>query len=102
MISLAPSHHGYRFPSDIIAHAVWLYFRFSLSFRDVEDLLAQRGIDLPPMVVSVVMRELVPGCSSGMAPVGRLLARVADSPAHCVAAPWCTADATVRSSSWRP
>ena len=40
----APSDHGYRFPSDIIAHAVWLYFRFSLSFRDVEDLLVQRGI----------------------------------------------------------
>ena len=40
----APSYHGYRFPADIIAHAIWLYFRFSLSFRDVEDLLAQRGI----------------------------------------------------------
>ena len=39
-----PSYHGYRFPAEIIAHAVWLYFRFSLSFRDVEDLLAQRGI----------------------------------------------------------
>ena len=44
MISPAPSYHGYRFPPDIIAHAVWLYFRLSLSFRDVEDLLAQRGI----------------------------------------------------------
>ena len=43
MNSPAPSYHGYRFPSEIIAHAVWLYFRFSLSFRDVEDLLAQRG-----------------------------------------------------------
>ena len=40
----APSYHGYRFPADIIAHAVWLYSRFRLSFRDVEDLLAQRGI----------------------------------------------------------
>ncbi len=40
----APSYHGYRFPAEIIAHAVWLYFRFSLSLRDVEDLLAQRGI----------------------------------------------------------
>ena len=39
-----PSYHEYRFPADIIAHAVWLYFRFSLSFRDIEDLLAQRGI----------------------------------------------------------
>ena len=40
----APSYRGYRFPADIIAHAVWLYFRFGLSFRDVEDLLAERGI----------------------------------------------------------
>jgi putative transposase len=34
----------YRFPPAIISHAVWLYYRFSLSFRDVEDLLAQRGV----------------------------------------------------------
>ena len=41
----APSlYAGYRFPADIIGHAVWLYFRFSLSLRDVEDLLAERGI----------------------------------------------------------
>jgi len=35
-----------RFPPVIIQHAVWLYFRFPLSFRDVEDLLAERGIDV--------------------------------------------------------
>jgi len=40
----APSYRGYRFPHQIISHAVWLYHRFSLSFRDVEDLLAKRGI----------------------------------------------------------
>ncbi|HEY4387241.1 MAG TPA: IS6 family transposase [Ktedonobacteraceae bacterium] len=40
----APSYQGFRFPPEIISHAVWLYFRFSLSFRDVEELLAQRGI----------------------------------------------------------
>ncbi len=34
----------YRFPPAIISHAVWLYYRFTLSFRDVEDLLALRGI----------------------------------------------------------
>jgi transposase-like protein len=34
----------YRFPPSIISHAVWLYYRFTLSFRDVEDLLAHRGI----------------------------------------------------------
>ena len=43
-IPTSPDYKGYRFPSEIISHAVWLYFRFSLSFRDVEELLAQRGI----------------------------------------------------------
>src|SRR5438309_10258724 len=37
-------YRGYRFPPEIIAHAVWLYFRFHLSFRDVQDLPAERGI----------------------------------------------------------
>ena len=40
------SYRGYRFPSEVISHAVWLYHRFSLSFRDVEDLLAERGINV--------------------------------------------------------
>ena len=44
MRSQSVSYHGYRFPPDIISHAVWLYHRFCLSFRDVEDLLAQRGV----------------------------------------------------------
>jgi putative transposase len=35
-----------RFPPDVIRHAVWLYFRFTLSLRDVEELLAQRGIEV--------------------------------------------------------
>jgi len=40
------SYRRHRFPPVIIQHAVWLYFRFSLSYRDVEDLLAERGIDV--------------------------------------------------------
>src|SRR3712207_9337434 len=40
----APSYTGFRFPQEIISHAVWLYFRFNLSFRDVEELLAARGV----------------------------------------------------------
>ncbi len=40
------SYRRHRFPADIIQHAVWLYFQFPLSYRDVEDLLAERGIDL--------------------------------------------------------
>ena len=38
------SYSGYRFPPEIIQHAIWLYLRFTLSFRDVEDLLAEHGI----------------------------------------------------------
>jgi putative transposase len=38
------SYRGYRFPPEIIQQAIWLYVRFILSFRDVEDLLAERGI----------------------------------------------------------
>ena len=44
MSSDSPSYRGYRFPREIIGHAVWLYHRFGLSFRDVEDLLAERGV----------------------------------------------------------
>jgi len=44
MNAKAPSYHGHRFPPEIISHAVWLYYRFCLSFRDVEDLLAMRGV----------------------------------------------------------
>jgi len=35
----------HRFPPEIIRHAIWLYARFTLSFRDVEELLAERGVD---------------------------------------------------------
>ena len=44
MKSSTPSYRGHRFPPEIITHAVWLYHRFCLSLRDVEDLLAERGI----------------------------------------------------------
>ncbi len=40
------SYSRHRFPGSIIQHAVWLYFRFPLSFRDVEDMLAERSIDV--------------------------------------------------------
>jgi len=38
------TYKRHRFPADIISYAVWLYYRFNLSHRDIEDLLAQRGI----------------------------------------------------------
>lgn len=40
------SFKRHRFPPDVIRYAVWLYFRFTMSLRDVEDLLAERDIDV--------------------------------------------------------
>ena len=51
-------YRGFRFSPEIISYVVWLYFRFSLSFRDLEELMASRGIvvsygDDPPMGIEV-------------------------------------------------
>ncbi|WP_201394355.1 IS6 family transposase [Ktedonobacter sp. SOSP1-85] len=43
---LASLYRGYRFPAEIISHCVWLYFRFPLSFRDIEEMMAERGVVL--------------------------------------------------------
>ena len=40
------SYRRHRFPPVVIQHAVWLYLRFTLSYRDVEELLADRGLDI--------------------------------------------------------
>ena len=37
-------YRGFRFPAEVISHAVWLYFRFPLSFREVEELMLERGV----------------------------------------------------------
>jgi putative transposase len=39
-----PSYKGFRFPVEIISHCVWLYYRFSLSFREVEEMMLERGV----------------------------------------------------------
>src|SRR4030081_3557665 len=39
------SYHRHRFPPPTIQHAIWLYLRFTLSYRDVEELLAERGLE---------------------------------------------------------
>jgi len=44
MSTQGPDYYGYRFPPEIISYAVWLYHRFCLSLRDVEELLAERGV----------------------------------------------------------
>ena len=46
MTDIIPSEHlkGFRFPRTIVSYAVWVYHRFNLSLRDVEDLMASRGV----------------------------------------------------------
>jgi len=46
MKNIKSLYHGHRFSPEIISHDVWLYHRFCLSFRDVEDILAERMAQL--------------------------------------------------------
>ncbi len=43
-VTSVPNDKRHRVPPELIAHAVWLYFRFALSYRDVEEVLAERGV----------------------------------------------------------
>ena len=40
------TYRRHHFPPEIIQHAIWLYLRFTLSYRDVEELLAERGVEI--------------------------------------------------------
>src|ERR687883_290507 len=58
---VAPAlYRRHRFPAEIIGHAVWLYFRFNLSHRDVEELLAERGIRVSYEAIRLWCRKFGP------------------------------------------
>ena len=44
MEGTSPSYRGHRYPVEVISHCVWLYFRFPLSYSEVEELMLQRGV----------------------------------------------------------
>ena len=46
MTAAGSSYKGFRFRPEIISHCVWLYHRFPLSFRDVQELMLGRGVDV--------------------------------------------------------
>src|SRR6202158_305872 len=50
------SYRRHRFPPALIQHAIWLYLRFTLSYRDVEEVLAERGLDVSYEMVQMVRR----------------------------------------------
>jgi transposase-like protein len=60
------SYAGYRFPPEIIQQAIWLYVRFALSFRDVEDLLSERGITVSHETVRRWVNHFGPRIASGL------------------------------------
>ena len=53
-------YRRHRFPLEIIQHAIWLYLRFTLSYRDVEELLAERGLDISYETVRRWVLKFVP------------------------------------------
>ena len=62
----AISYKRHRFPPVIIQHAVWLYFRFTMSLRDVEDLLAERGIEVSYETVRCWARKFGPAIARNL------------------------------------
>jgi putative transposase len=73
--SQLPSYRGYRYPAEIISHAVWLYFRFGLSLRDVEELLAERGVTVTYETIRAWCSKFGPSYAAGLR---RRRARVSD------------------------
>ena len=60
------SYRRHRFPPVVIQHAVWLYLRFTLSYRDVEELLAERGLDLSYESVRSWVLKFGPAIARGL------------------------------------
>ncbi len=71
-----PLYRGYRFPAEIISYAVWLYFRFALSHRDIEELLAERGVQISSEAIRLWCRTFGPTFAAGLR---RRRARAADT-----------------------
>ncbi|MEY9997660.1 putative transposase [Streptomyces sp. V4I8] len=66
MDSAAPSYKGFRFPPEVIAHAVWLYHRFRLSLRDVEELLFERGVQVSYEAIRLWCERFGPAYAAGL------------------------------------
>jgi IS6 family transposase len=56
----SPSFAGFRFPPDVILHAVRWYLRYGLSYRDIEELLAERGVDVDHVTIYRWVQRFTP------------------------------------------
>jgi putative transposase len=61
-----PLYRGYRFPAEIISYAVWLYYRFPLSHRDIEDLVAERGVQVSYEAIRLWCRTFGSAFAAGL------------------------------------
>ncbi|MEV6117661.1 IS6 family transposase [Streptomyces sp. NPDC052109] len=61
-----PSYRGFRFPPEVISQCVWLYHRFSLSLRDVEELMLERGIELTYETIHQWTRRFGPAYAAAL------------------------------------
>ncbi|MGX4694750.1 IS6 family transposase [Streptomyces sp. JNUCC 63] len=66
MDSAPPSYQGHRYPVEIISHCVWLYFRFPLSFREVEELMLERGVLVSHETVRRWCAKFGQACANGL------------------------------------
>jgi len=70
VVPVAPArdslYRGYRVPAEIISSAVWLYSRFHLSHRDIEDLLAERGVEVSYEAIRLWCRTFGPALAAGL------------------------------------
>ncbi|MFF3720300.1 hypothetical protein ACFYYE_31465 [Streptomyces prasinus] len=57
---VTPSYRGFRFPPEVISHCVWLYHRFHLSLRDIEELMHECGIEVSHETVHQWTRRFGP------------------------------------------
>jgi putative transposase len=61
-----PSYKGFRFPVEIISHCVWLYHRFPLSLREVEEMMLQRGVTVSHESIRQWCAKFGQACANGL------------------------------------
>jgi transposase-like protein len=64
--AVAPSYKGFRYPAEIISHCVWLYHRFPLSFREVEEMRMERGVVVTDKIIRQWCRKFGQTYASGL------------------------------------
>jgi putative transposase len=66
MDAVVPSYKGFRYPAEIISHCVWLYHRFPLSFREVEEMMMERGVVVSHETIRAWCQKFGPTYANGL------------------------------------